>query len=84
MREHTTFDGDPDGSSVDQDDPEFQEEMFQVFRAQGTPPERLRDDSLAARYRAWLQAAPLNHLPRFAGHSGIREHIDGRLEHCRE
>lgn len=46
------FDGDP--SLGDEDSPEYQEEMFEMFRMRGWKPEQIKDPVYADKYAKWL------------------------------
>jgi hypothetical protein len=41
----------------DENEPEFQAEMFQLFRMRGWTPEDIKDPKYAVKYAAWLTTA---------------------------
>ena len=41
-----------------EDDPEYQDEMFRTFRHMGWKPEDLMDPKYASKYAEWLKTAP--------------------------
>jgi hypothetical protein len=48
-----------DPEPPDDNDPEFQAEMFAIFRRRGYMPEDLYDPEYAAKHAEWLKTAPL-------------------------
>lgn len=48
--------GDPEFK--DGDDPEIQEELFEIFKHRGWTPSDLRDKTLVAKYTEWLTRPP--------------------------
>jgi hypothetical protein len=47
-----------DAELADENDPEYQVEMFRIFQQQGWKPEDLFDKEYAAKYAEWLKTAP--------------------------
>jgi hypothetical protein len=59
MRSLDDFDADPElGQAGDENDPEYQAEMFETFRAMRWKPEDLKDLDYAQKYAEWLKTAP--------------------------
>jgi hypothetical protein len=48
------FDADPE--LIDEDDPDFRTQMFELFQSLGWKPEDLTDRQYAAKYADWLTA----------------------------
>jgi hypothetical protein len=42
----------------DENDPEYQQEMFEIFRTLGYTPEDINDSQYAQKYAEWLKTAP--------------------------
>ena len=47
-----------DAGPGNDDDPEYQAEMFELFRMRKWKPEDLRDQTYALKYAEWLKTAP--------------------------
>ena len=47
-----------DAELGDENDPEYQEQVFEIFQARGWKPEDLIDGEYAGKYAEWLKMAP--------------------------